>query len=264
MKANPDLSASSRPTVSGAFIAALTTPGKLSVIVTAAVAAGLCLAFAVFVQWAETSGHADLFANDPIDHNAFASADVAALSDRPDDPPLLAIIGASVTRSSFGTTAEIADALAARTGQRAEVVNLCTGRQPILSHIALIENLPRQRPVTIVLGIGPSRFSIDRANLQELYDGDYLAVSGPVEQALARQIGLDPGLNTGISLVDHGIFYAGRTTALVKNLGRLLLHRPPVRHNEEQYVGRRLPPDQFRDHAAIVAARFENADATIA
>lgn len=264
MKASPSSLGDRTAGPSGVFLAALTAPSGLSVAIMAGVAAGLFLAFAGFVQWAAATGRADLFASHAVDHNAFVSADLAALSDRPEDPPLLAIIGASVTRSSFGTTAEIAAALAARTGQAVEVVNLCTGRQPILSHLALIENLPENRPVTVVLGIGPSRLTIDRASLQELYDGDYLALSGRLERRLARGIGVDPGRQTGIALLDDGNFYAGRLTALAKNAARILLHGRPVQQDEEQYIGRRLAPEALRIRSQIIVTRFENAEATIA
>jgi hypothetical protein len=252
------------PGASGAFLAALTAPSGLSVGVMAGVAAALFLGLALFVQAVASTGRADLFATDPTDHNAFVSARIAGLSDRPGDPPLLAILGASVTRSSFGPTAEIARVLEARTGQGIEVVNLCTGRQPILSHLALIETLPKARPVTVILGLGPSRFTIDRASLQELYDGDYLAVSGLAERTLAREIGLDPGPATGVALLDDRIFYGSRTTALAKNLVRILLRGRPVQQDEEQWIGRRLSPEAFRIRSDLIMRRFDGAEATLA
>jgi hypothetical protein len=155
--------------------------------------------------------------------------------------------------------------MATLTGQSVDVVNLCSSRQPILSHLALIENLPRNRPVTVILGLGPARFTSDRAHLQNLYDGDYLPLSGPAEQALAREIGLDPGRATGIALIDDRIFYTGRIRALVKNLGRILLRGSPVQQDEKQYIGKRMvSAEAFNTLSALLAARFDNAEMTIA
>jgi hypothetical protein len=250
---------------SAAFLASLTVPSGLSVVVMLGVAAGLLLAFVVFVQWAAQTGRSDLFATDMADHPAFLVADLTRLSDHPDDPPVLAIIGASVTRASFGTTAEIAEAFRERTGQVVEVVNLCSGRQPIPFHLALVENLPRNRPVTVVLGIGPSRFTFDRSSLQDLYDGDYLPISGPEENALMHEVGIDPGSASGIAVMEDGVFYAGRATSLAKNLAGILLQGHSVKQHEELYIGRPKVSDAtFRNHSEVVAARFENAEENIA
>lgn len=262
IKANFDLD--QKHGVAALFWHAATTPSGLSVKVMIGAAAILMLLFGIGFQFAAKTALGELFANGPVDHNAFVVNQLGALSDEPTKRPLLVLIGASVMRSSFGTTEEIETAFRHRAGQAVDILNLCTARQPILEHLALIDRLPRNRPVIVMLDTGPSSFTINREMLKELYDGDYLAVWSSEESDVAKQVGVNIGRHTGITLLDYPFFYLSRTSSFVKNLARLAIGHHPIRHDEEQYIGKKLPEERYRSNAIEIMKRFENADETIA
>ena len=218
--------------------------------------------WAMATQYAVQAGREDLFADGPTDHNAFISAKITRMRDDPSDVPLVAIIGESVTLSSFGTERAVAEAFRARTGQEVEVINLASGRQPILFSLMLIDRLPRNRPVHVVLGSGPSRFTMESDEVGALYGGGYFSVGSALEQRLARENGLTTPFTkgTGIAMIDHRVFFNSRAEAFARNLMKLALTGEAPRQNLDLYQGETTSPQAFRRRAIEVATRFMDAD----
>lgn len=144
------------------FLRGLLTPSIVSTTSGILTACALGLAAVVIVPALLRSEHHALFSISPRDHELFVTSRLFRLASEESQTPAVAIIGASVTQSSFGTMAEITEAIDAAGGAPTEVVSLTSVRQNLNEHLLMIDRLPRDRPVVAVIGVGPLRFARTR------------------------------------------------------------------------------------------------------
>lgn len=236
------------------FLRGLTSPSAwsvLSMLLTLALMAGAAI---FLLPRMMRSDQAVLLADNPADHQLFVTAMLYRLEES-DPRPLVAIVGASVTRSSFGASEAIEAALRERTGRDYQVVNLSTGRQSLLDHMQIIDLLPRDRPVTVVLGLGPSRLTRDLQDYAVALAQPRLGISAAGFDRALRELGLPAPRQTGIAVLDHADFYLARHRNIARNIAKFALGRT-IAQNEAEYLGRSLDPEQFAEHSALVLSRF--------
>lgn len=234
-------------------------PSALSTLTALITLITICVAGISLKQSGLDEHYAGFLARSPRDHHLFVTSQLEQLASQSDERPLIAIVGASVTLSSFGQTKQVADEVFSATGQDVQVVALATGRQNILEHLMIIDNLPANRPVTVVLGVGPSRLTWTKEDMQEAIAFDNFGVSSPNFDLVAQRIGLELPLRTGITALDHSKFYLARLQHLLENLlGRLT--RGPIARSETQWLDRKMPDNERHERSKRVMARFENFD----
>jgi hypothetical protein len=192
----------------------------------------------------------------PTDHYFYVTSELLELQDESDKTdPLFIIAGASVTQSSFGGTKKVGKALEAAFDDQFDVKLMTTGRQNLIEHFMIFDSLPKQRPVLAVRGVGPSRFTWDDEQYLDTYASDRFGINSPayIEQ-LSR---LDPAFQApaGHPLLDHFGFYASRLDNLVTKVARAVRGRKTQR-NENQFLGRLLPEEEYLKHSARVLERF--------
>lgn len=197
-----------------------------------------------------------LFAKGNIDHDAFSTWKLMNVRAQPENTkPLIAMVGASVELSSYGTETEIERAFERRYGVDVDVRNFSTDRQSLVEHYGVIEALPRTRPIIAIVGIGPARFTSDIERLREVVEGRRIGLSMPrvVDEGLTY--GIEPPPSTGVYCIDNLNYLAARYPYVLANL----LRQPPVQ-DESEYLNKKRPPDEFRKHNAMLAERFEDYD----
>ena len=207
------------------------------------------------------NGHGGLFAMSPFDSDAFVTSELEAMKDEPTDKPLLAIAGASVTYSSFGTEEEIQRDFRKATGIDVDVALLSSGRIPISSANMILDRLPKNRPVIAVLGIGPSRFTMDRTEVESPYRTTRFGITSPADQAIRKDLGVNTRTPTGFVAIDQGGFYIARLGAFVRNLALTVVRGHGMVRNDERYIGLTASDKFLELRAQAVVSRFENAEA---
>ncbi len=241
-----------------AFLSGLTTPSLLST--------GLALLFGLFV-FSSLFFLTERFVGSPLaayaaqgsrDHPVFASSDVVRLRALPPEgqPPLLAIVGASVTRSSFGTEAEIEKAMLEATGQPVEVVILATGLQGLVEHISIIESLMTGRPTWFVLGLGPSRFCRTPEMIQEEILEPNLGFRSAEVRGYAEAAGLRPFESTGYFLLDNLSFWLARLPEILPNVVKGMPEQA-----ETTWRDRRMSQEKLQRRFRNAASRYARLDA---
>lgn len=244
-----------------AFLAGLLTPSLLALAITIAITLGLLTLVLLGMKSFAASPYVAYAANGPRDHSVWVTSRVLRLQAAPPDTrrPLLAIIGASVTRSSFGTERQIAAAMREATGRDVEVAVLATGLQGIVEHIEIVEALLTGRPTWFVVGVGPSRVAADVERSQKMVLEPEVGFRTPAVNDYARVDGLKPFEASGSFLVDNYKFWLARLTQIPL---RLVLG--PPRQDQTTWLGRRMPPTAFRDRADLAATRLATYDANVA
>lgn len=235
------------------FVRGATEPSVLSVSVAVAVVAlvlGGCL-LAVSPALIST-GFVRYLASTRYDYDAFVTSKVFALQRSEDERPLVALVGASVTRMSFGTERDLDEAIRAASGVEVEAELLCTGRQNYLENTAIIEEILSDRPMVIVLGVAPGRFSWRPEAIAQSHLSPRLGFRSVATDREAPALGLEPYESKGNYFLDNADFLLPRmkfvlTHALLQN---------PVSIEENRYTGRQQLPAQFEDRSAAVAKRF--------
>ena len=236
------------------FWQGLTRPSGLAV----GVAASIVVAFfAVSFGMARdfvTSDSAGYLARSEYDHHLFVTREIARLGTSADTRPMVVIIGASVTLASFGPAPEIEAKIAETTGVDVEVFLLATSRQSILEHRAIVDQVLGTRPVHVVIGLGPSRFSRTQTEIAELIQHTELGFRSAIFDQEARELGLPAPSDTGIYAFDNRKFLLSRQPALLGNILRL-------RRNERDfdgYIDVRLDDEAFVRLNQNVMTRFDN------
>lgn len=125
-----------------AFLRGVAQPSGLAVTTMIWTAVVLVPVSVIGLQHLMRSGYAKFLANDRTDHYLFVTSAIEKISHEKSNEPLLVILGASVTLSSFGRTVEIERAVEASTGEELEVVNFSTGRQSLLDSMIALGRLP--------------------------------------------------------------------------------------------------------------------------
>lgn len=245
------------------FVRGLTNPSGMAVVTMILTVVALAVACLLGLSSLMRSDYAPLLADSPTDHQLFVTAEVEKLSTVDDDRPLLAIIGASVTRSSFGRTSEIEQSAKEIAGDDFQVINFASGRQNLLEHLIFIGRLPNDRKTTIVLGVGPSRFTVTKDGLAEVVLNLRYGADSELFRDEAERLGLKLRPDTGWLLVDHYNFYLPRLWSIPKNFLRFAVGRR-IEQNEREYVGTRKPEHFFRTHSESVIERFGDSDEALA
>lgn len=247
----------SRGPALGAFLNGLTSASVPSVVTAATV---ICAVFActfLLLTPARLAGKTmGYLATNRSDYDAFVTSKVFALQASEDRRPLIALVGASVTRHGFGTERDIARAVREETGIDAEVQLLCTGRISLLDSAAIIDSLPAGRPTIVVLGVGPGRFTWSREDLAASYTTPRLGFRGPLSSDDARLLGLGPHDAGPIYFIDNQDFVLPR-------MKFLLAHaiKGPVTIAENRYTGQHDTPRNFAARSKAVMERLEGFDA---
>ena len=238
----------------------LVKPSALSVSLMLASLLVFILAFVFGSQQLMQAGQGHLFATNRYDSDAFVTSELERLKDIPTEKPLLAISGASVTYSSFGTEEEIARDYKARFGTDVDVALLSSGRMPLTSSIMILDHLPKNRPVIAVLGVGPSRFTMPSEEVTEPFTTTRFGTSSPAELELRKELGVPAQRETGFLVVDHGGFYIVRLWAFFRNVLRLAITGHGVIRDDERYIGL-TASDRFKElRANAVVERFDHSD----
>lgn len=217
----------------------------------------LTLLFLVGVPILMRSDNAAILADNRVDHHFFATAEIERLTHSTDQRPLLAIVGASVTRSSFGRSKDVSASLSEALQEDYEVVNFSTGRQSLLEHLIFIERLPDDRDVTVALGLGPSRFTVGYERYENQVMSPRFGTGSDAFRTEAERMGIDPPRQTGWLIVDFYQFYIPRVLFVPKNIAKLLIGKS-IRQDETEYVGRRKSEQAYRAHSDLVMSRFKN------
>lgn len=200
----------------------LTRPSWLSMLTCGAVVGALGL-FALSVNEQFVGRHFSPFIPlDSLDYFPAASFDAVRMESSADPRPALVIMGASATNESVLETPELEEALRAA-GLDMQVFRLTTSRQNLWESQALAAKLPRDRPAVFVLGIGPSRFTWTKQQLQRTVWFPNLGFRSEVIDDNARAAGLSPQRRTGFYVLDNRNFFLPRA---VKAAGRYLTNRP--------------------------------------
>lgn len=244
-----------------AFKAGLLRPSVLSVSVMLMFLVASLIAFVLIPQHLMENGKGDLFATSSEDDDAFVTSRLASLRDDPTEKPLLAIAGASVTHSSFGTEDEIEQEYRAEFGKDADVALLSAGRMPLSGTILILDRLPKNRPVTVVLGIGPSRFTMNHAEIVSPYTQSRFGITSPADRALRGQLGMTSPNPTGYLVLDQGSFYVVRLGALLRNAVMMAVTGRGVIRDDERYVARKASDTMLKLRTQAVVDRFENSEA---
>jgi len=244
-----------------AFKAGLFRPSVLSVSVMLLFLFASMVAFVLIPQHLMESGKGDLFATSSEDDDAFVTSKLASLRDRPTEKPLLAIAGASVTHSSFGTEDEVEREYRAEFGEDADVALLSAGRMPLSWTILILDRLPKNRPVILVLGIGPSRFTMTQAEIVSPYTESRFGITSPADRALRGQLGMTSPNPTGYRVLDQGSFYVVRLGAFIRNAVMMAVTGHGVIRDDERYVGRKASDTMLKLRTKAVVDRFENSEA---
>jgi hypothetical protein len=232
---------SARGDVLSAFFQGLTRPSLLSLgiaalVIVSIVAAGFCLITPDLM-----AGNAiGYFARSSRDDDAFVTSRVLALARSTDQRPLVAIIGASATRESFGSGDDLAKTIREVTGVDAEVEILATGRQGPLEHAAILDAIRSPRPTIVVIGVGPSRFTGSAAELAESQTKPRLGFRADVLNDEARRLGFPLFVPSGIYALDNMSFVIPRIPAFLLNTA----FRGPQGQKEHRYTGK-MPEKQF-------------------
>lgn len=235
------------------FVRGATEPSVLSVSVAVAMVAlvlGGCLL--VVSPALISTGFVRYLASTGYDYDAFVTSKVFALQRSEDERPLVALVGASVTRMSFGTERQIDEAVLAASGVDVEAELLCTGRQNYLENTAIIEEILSDRPMVIVLGVAPGRFSWRPEAIAQSHLSPRLGFRSEATDREAPALGLEPYDSRGNYFLDNADFLLPRmkfvmTHALLQN---------PATIEENRYTGRTQLPAQFEDRSSAVAKRF--------
>lgn len=261
-RAGSDALANTQPAAGGGgwdqFRRGLVEPSGLSLVIAlAAASAFLIVFFTLLVPGMVRDLDPGYWATSGTDHDAFTTAKLLNLSASEERDLLIAIIGASVTRSSFGTEKQIETAFTDRYGFAADVENLSTSRQSLWEHLAILRTIAGRRPTIAIVGIGPIRFTADEARMREIVENPRLGIRLPGLDEQAVAMGVDPPRRTGLYAVDNWGFLIARLDSLAVNL-----RRGPIRHDEQPYLGREKRDwDAFAEHSRLVAARLKRFDA---
>jgi hypothetical protein len=196
-----------------------------------------------------------------IDYETFVTRKLLELTPGASERPLVALVGASVTRSSFGTEPDIEAEVERTTGVAAEALILCTGRQTMLEHVAVIERLIESgRPVEIVLGIGPSRFTNTPEVLNQVIQQPGLGVRSDWVNEEVLALGLPPNEPMGNYAIDNRHFLLARLQDLPRNLARGLLRGYTPTEIQTFWLGRHIEPEEYDWHSRQVMTRFADYD----
>jgi hypothetical protein len=106
-------------------------------------------------------------AENATDYDAFVTSQILALQAHPIVEPMVIVLGASTTRAAL-LYKDLSEGLDSRGFHDVRVVKLCTSRQSLWETLALVENLPAGARGVVVLGVGPSLFSMGSDDLTEL------------------------------------------------------------------------------------------------
>lgn len=246
-----------------AYIAGLIVPSALSVSTLAIVCGILVFASLIYLPVFMSKPEARFFAN-AGDDNFYVTAELFNLENSvADDRPVFAIVGGSVTQSSFGGTRMVAKDLEAKFGQTFDVRLMTSGRQNILDHLLVFEHMPQDRPVLAVLGIGPSRFTWQDRQYVKSYETNRFGKSSPTYLAKLREANPDMAEPTGFVQIDHLQFYTTRIDRLGINVIKRFTGAVPHR-NENEYIDRQMDEEEYHSHSSRVVGRFEGADTAIA
>jgi len=240
------------------FLSGLVEPSGSSLLITLAAASAILIVFfTLLVPSMVRNLDPGYWAANVKDHDVFTTAKLLNLSDSEEPGLLIAIIGASVTRSSFGTEEQIETAFTDRYGIDVDVENLSTSRQSLWEHLAILRMIAGRRPTIAIVGIGPIRFTADEARMREILETPRVGIRLPGLEEQAKTMGVDPPRRTGLYAADNWRFVIARLDALAVNL-----RRGPLRQNEQPYLGREKRDwDAFAEHSRLVAARLKRFDA---
>ncbi len=261
-RAGSDTLASTPPAAGGdgwdQFRRGLVESSGSSLLLTLAVASTiLILFFTLFVPIMVRDLDPGYWAANARDHDVFTTAKLLNLGTSEEPDLLLAIIGASVTRSSFGTEEQIEAAFTDRYGIAVDVENLSTSRQSLWEHLAILRMIAGHRPTIAIVGIGPIRFTADEARMREIVENPRVGIRLPGLDEQAAAMGVDPPRRTGLYAVDNWRFVIARLDSLAINL-----RRGPLRQDEQPYLGReKKDRDEFNEHSRLVAARLDRFEA---
>jgi hypothetical protein len=238
------------------FIQGLTRPSIPSVIAAALVVATVFASTLLLVTPRLIASDAiRYFASGRTDYDAFVTSRVLALGRSRDERPLVALVGASVTRMAFGTEAEIAEAIHDATGVDVEARLLCTGRQNLLEQATIVEELlALDRPVLVVVGIGPGRFNWTPAALARTHREPRLGFRSAASDREAARLGLAPFDATGNYFLDNRGFLLPRMRYVLASA----LVRGPRSVAENRYTGRYQDPGTYARHGEKILERFES------
>lgn len=201
--------------------------------------------------------NAGILADGPTDYDAFVTAHTLALQRSETSEPLLVLLGGSTVRASL-LESDITEGL--RNGGHGDVrlVKLCTSRQSLWETLALAEYLPSGARGVVVIGTGPTLFSLDEQELKDLASHPRLGLrSATLDEEFHRR-GLPVGARSGIYFFDNAAYLLPRLHVLLGSWAR----GRPTRYVDSRYVGMApARPAVWQSVARRVDARMERIDA---
>jgi hypothetical protein len=232
------------------FLQGLLQP-SLAAVVTALCVIATCFGLACFLIRPDMLGPDGIrrFALNAVDDEAFVSARLLELAQAGTTQPLVAILGASAVRESFVSEQETAAAIRSATGLDVEVALLAAAGQLSWQSRAIVEHLPRDRPLIVVLGVGPLKLLPPLERLAGLRkDGDYAFRSNALDDEF-RRASMRPPVRTGIYLIDVAPFYVKKLRSFFSNA---LSGSVPV-PAERRYAAGGYGADDARDYESQTA-----------
>ncbi|WP_300064320.1 hypothetical protein [uncultured Roseobacter sp.] len=246
----------SRSATRGAFIRGLLQPSPVAVAIAATILTlgiGFCF-FRISPDFVAQHG-ARYLPMSGRDHSFFVTNAILELQQSEDTRPLLLIVGASVTRASYGSEASLERKILESTGRDVEVRVLCIGRQPLIQNIANIDEvLTDKRPTTVVFGIGPGNFFSGDEVIRDIIEEPRLGYRSERINLEAERLGLASFRITNNYFYDNLDFFMLRRLSPLKNV-----LSGPFEQEQTRYIGRnQKPPKKFHEHSMEVLARLDD------
>jgi hypothetical protein len=201
----------------------------------AAVVASAC--FAALLGFARPDRlipvHAYLAENER-DDRPFVTADVMNAVQNGGMAPHVAILGASGTREAVSRP-DAAALIIEAAGVPVDVLHLTTGGQTTWEVLALVDALWPVLDGVLVVGVGPTLFSAEPAEVRDLVRTPRFGFASPAIDAEASRLGFDVPLRTGVYLWDQRSYFLSRM-----RIARSRVLRGPVQADPHRFD--ELPP----------------------
>jgi hypothetical protein len=212
----------------GHLRAGLTEPSSTALAVAFVIALGGMGALMGFARPDRLIGMHAYLARDARDERPFVTAEVLRAVMTPNDAGNVAILGASGIREAVSRrdAAELLLTAAGPTG----LLHLTAGGLNTWEMVAVVDALWPVLDGVLVLGVGPTLFSLDPSEVVDLVKTPRFGFPAPVMDAEAVRLGYETPLRTGNYLWDQRTYYLSRMT-----IGRSRLLRGPARLDPHRF-----------------------------
>ena len=248
--ASPDHHRACPPSRRGAFRAGLLR----RTLVAPLVAAGLLVAGLGALEYVFTSGlwtvvPVEYYLCDGNDTSTYVSWTIGRNKRHPPDVPAVYLLGGSTAREALLSGPSLAADVSRLGGPQVAAWNVSSSNQRFSESLAIVDNVPRDSPTWVIIGISPGRFTASPADSEREVIGFGVLTRS---RHLQRYVSDEYGRYTNAATILPGIFtYLGEVLAANASAGR------PVRreyHGFKYTLARSYTPAQ-KD--SMVATWFE-------